>query len=70
MTVQQIIDEIETGREERGMSWNDVYIACGVSWHTVDNWKRGKAGPRFDTVDRVLRAVGKKIEIADIGGIR
>ncbi len=66
MTVQEIIEEIQSGMEEKGLTWRDVYIQSGVSRNTMVHWQHGKVGPNITTLQRILKTVGKKIEIVHI----
>lgn len=66
MSIDELISEVESGREELGMSWKDIAAKCGVAWQTVHNWKKNGASPKLDTAVLLLGAVGKKLEIVNI----
>lgn len=66
MEIDRFIDELEKGREEKGMSWADVTRVCGVTRQTVYKWKRMNYSPRLETMILLLGAVGKKLEVVKI----
>ena len=66
MTVQEIIDTVEAARKEKGLTWREIFAECQVTRNAMCYWRNGKCGPRVDTLQRLLNAVGKKLEIMDI----
>lgn len=66
MGIDELVKEIESGRSELGMTWNDITEKCGVAWQTVHNWQKRGTSPKLDTVILILGAVGKKLEIVNI----
>ena len=66
MTKEELIEAFETAKESSGKTWNDIYVSSGISERTVAGWKGMKSLPNMDTVQRALKAVGKKLVIVDI----
>lgn len=66
MNIEQIVEAVEAGKEEKNMSWRDITEKCGIPWQTVHNWQKRGASPKLDTVILLLGAVGKTLEIVNI----
>jgi len=66
MTKEELIEAFETAKENTGKTWSDIYVSSGISERTVAGWKGMKSLPNMDTVQRALKAVGKKLIIVDI----
>ena len=65
MNVEQIIAAIEEGMKQKGLTCREVYISSGISRNTVRYWRDSKVGPNLSTLQRLLSAIGKKIEIVN-----
>lgn len=50
-------------REKSGMSQDQLAAAAGVTKQMVSLWETGKKSVRFDTADRVFKALGVSVTI-------
>ena len=60
---QQIISEL---RMERGMTQADLAEICNVSVNTIGKIESGLTIGNFDTVDKIIKALGHEIEIIKV----
>lgn len=64
MTIDHIIQEIRTAREQRGLSQAELADAAGISLRTYQRFESGEPGARIDTLVRVLNVIGRTISTA------
>lgn len=61
-----IIDKVRTAVQDSGKTYKAVSEGSGVSTAAMSGWFNGKTRrPQFATVNAVLRAVGKTLEVRD-----
>lgn len=63
-----IIDEIRTIYEDSGANYHWIHENSNVSTTTLNNWFSGKTKtPRAATVNAVLRCLGYKLGVVEMG---
>jgi len=61
-----IISEIIKARNERGISQRELEKLSGVKQPVISRMEAGMTNPHFNTVIKVLAALGKTLYIGDI----
>lgn len=51
-------------REDAGLNLGELANRLGVTYQAVQKWERSGANPTVATVDRILRALGHRLEIS------
>lgn len=54
---------LRKAREAAGLTQGEVASRLGVTYQAVQKWERSGANPTIDTVDRILRAMGRRLEV-------
>lgn len=55
---------LRVAREQAGLTLRALAEAAGTSHSTVAAYEAGRVTPRVDTFERLLRACGKRIDVA------
>ncbi len=61
-----LICAIIEARKEKNLSQRDLEAVTGVKQPVIARLERGLTYPRFDTVLRILGALGKTLKVVDI----
>ena len=61
-TLKVDIMKITLERANQGISANELSKRAGVSKNVVANMERGSATPRLDTLGKIAKALGMKLE--------
>lgn len=59
----QIGDIIARRRVALGLSLRQLEQKCGVTWKTIYMIDNGRSAGRFDSVERILAALGMELEV-------
>lgn len=54
---------LRKAREAAGLTQAEVAARLGVTYQAVQKWERSGANPTVATIDRVLRALGRRLEL-------
>lgn len=54
---------LRKAREAAGLTQSDLAVKLGVTYQAVQKWERSGANPTVATIDRVLRALGRRLEL-------
>lgn len=60
---------LREARRAAGLSQRELARRTGVPQPTLSRIERGRASPRFDTLDRLLRECGKALEVVERPGL-
>jgi len=60
---------VREARLAAGLSQRELARRAGIPQPTLSRIERGRASPRFDTLDRLLRACGKALEVVGRPGL-
>jgi transcriptional regulator with XRE-family HTH domain len=61
----ELLNQIELVRQERGLSMKQLAEAAGLSRATYWNWHRYRKPPSFQTVVQIARVLGIRVLIAE-----
>src|SRR2546425_10351748 len=61
MTKEALASKIRLGREQNGLSQNELASKLGISQGTVSNWETGKAQPDAGQLKRLKSILGPEI---------
>ncbi|MET3657830.1 helix-turn-helix domain-containing protein [Sporosarcina psychrophila] len=61
-TLRVDITKITLERANQGISANELSKRAGVSKNVVSNMERGSATPRLDTLGKIAKALGMRLE--------
>lgn len=61
-TLKVDITKITLERANQGVSAYELSKKAGVSKNVVSNMERGSVTPRLDTLGKIAKALGKKLE--------
>lgn len=54
---------LRKAREAAGLTQGELADRLGVTYQAVQKWERSGANPTMATIDRVLRALGRRLEL-------
>jgi predicted transcriptional regulator len=61
-----LICSIIEARQAKGLTQRDLEDATGIKQPVIARLEKGLTYPRYDTLLKILRALGKTIEVVDI----
>lgn len=61
-----LIGELIKARNDKGMSQRELAKISGVRQPVIARIEKGKVSPNLDTVNKLLFALGKRLDIVDI----
>jgi transcriptional regulator with XRE-family HTH domain len=59
---------VEEARRAAGLSQRELAARSGVAQPAIARLERGRVSVRFETLDRLLRACGKAVDVVDRPG--
>jgi len=60
---------VRQARREAGLGQRELARTVGIPQPTVSRIERGLASPRFETLDRLLRACGRQLDLVERRGL-
>jgi len=62
--VSRLTDDLQTRRQNLGLSVKDVGDRCGIDENSLNEWERGVTAPRLDAVERWAAVLGFHVALA------